>query len=121
MVDTPFRFAGKQKLWKYAGLGLERRQSGNGPVRLGVQRRCNRVLKNVLLGAAHSAAASKDNVFADQYQRWLDAKCSPLIARRNLARSLSTVMWGMWKIGIVFDPTIGGSGDFVGRIEVLFE
>jgi len=93
MVDTPFRFASKQKLWKYAGIGLERRQSGNGPVRLSVPRRCNRVLKNVLLGAAKSAAASKDNVFADQYQRWLDAKCSPRIARRNLARSLATTMW----------------------------
>lgn len=108
MVDTPFRFASKQKLWKYAGIGLERRQSGNGPVRLGVPKRCNRVLKNVLLGAAKSAAASKDNVLADQYQRWLDAKCSPRIARRNLARSLATVMWGMWKSGSVFDPTMIG-------------
>ena len=108
MVDTPFRFASKQKLWKYAGIGLERHQSGNGPVRLRVPRRCNRVLKNVLLGAAKSAAASKDNVFADQYQRWLDAKCSPRIARRNLARSQATVMWGMWKSGSVFDPTMIG-------------
>jgi len=107
MVDTPFRFASKQKLWKYAGIGLERRQSGNGPVRLSVPRRCNRVLKNVLLGAAKSAA-SKENVFADQYQRWLDDKCSPRIARRNLARSLATVMWGMWKSGSVFDPTMIG-------------
>jgi transposase len=108
MVDTPFRFASKQKLWKYAGIGLERHQSGNGPVRLRVPRRCNRVLKNVLLGAAKSAAASKDNVLADQYQRWLDAKCSPRIARRNLARSLATVMWGMWKSGSVFEPTMIG-------------
>jgi transposase len=103
-VDTPFRFASKQKLWKYAGIGLERSQSGNGPVLLRVPRRCNRVLKNVILGAAKSAAASKNNVFADQYQRWLDAKCSSRIARRNTARSLAAVMWGMWKSGSVFDP-----------------
>lgn len=91
MVDTPFRFATKQKLWKYAGIGLERRQSGNGPVRLSVPWRCNRILKNVILGAAKSA--SKENVFADQYERWLDADCSPRIARRNTARSLATTLW----------------------------
>jgi transposase len=108
MVDTPFRFASKQKLWKYAGIGLERRQSGKGPVRLAVPRRCNRVLKNVLLGAAKSAAASKNNGFADQYQRWLDAHCSPRVARRNLARSLATTMWGMWKSGSEFDPRMIG-------------
>jgi transposase len=115
VVDTPFRFASKQKLWKYAGIGLERGQSGNGPVRLTVPRRCNRVLltvprrcnrvlKCVVLGAAKSAAAAKNNVFADQYQRWRDEmNCSPRIARRNTARSLATTMWGMWKSGSVFD------------------
>ena len=103
MVDTPFRFAGKQKLWKYMGIGLERRQSGEGPARLTVPRRCNRILKNVILGAAKSAAASEGNVFADQYQRWREMNCSPRIARRNTARSLAAVMWGMWKSGSVFD------------------
>lgn len=106
MVDTPFRFATKQKLWKYMGIGLERRQSGEGPVRLTVPKRCNRVLKSVILGAAKSAAASKDNVFADQYQRWRDMNCSPRIARRNTARSLATTMWGMWKSGSVFDRRV---------------
>jgi len=104
MLDTPFRFVSKQKLWKYLGIGLERSQSGNGPVRLRVPRRCNRTLKGVILGAAKSAAASKNNVFADQYQRWLDANCSPRVARRNTARSLAAAMWGMWKSGSVFDP-----------------
>lgn len=110
IVDTPFRFASKQKLWKYAGIGLERRQSGKAPPRLTVPRRFNRVLKSVLLGAAKSAAASKHNVFADAYERWLDANCSPRVARRNLARSLAATMWGMWKSGSVFDPRmIGGA------------
>jgi transposase len=108
MLDTPFRFASKQKLWKYMGIGLERRQSGDGPARLTVPKRCNRVLKNVILGAAKSAAASKDNVFADAYQRWRDMNCSPRIARRNLARSLAAVMWGMWKSGSVFDRRMIG-------------
>jgi transposase len=104
VVDTPFRFKTKQKLWKYAGIGLERRQSGSGKAALRVPKRCNRALKNVLLGAAKSAAASRNNVFADQYERWLDGGCSPRIARRNTARSLACVMWGMWKSGSEFDP-----------------
>jgi transposase len=104
-VDTPFRFKSKEKLWKYVGIGLERRQSGEGSDRLRTPKRCSRPLKYVILGAAKSAIASKDNVFADQYQRWLNEGCSPWIARRNLARSLTTVMWGMWKSGSVFDPS----------------
>jgi transposase len=104
-VDTPFRFQSKQKLWKYLGIGLEGRQSGNGRVLLRSPRRCSKALKNVMLGAARSAIASKDNVFVQQYQRWIDEKgCSPLIARRNVARSQATVMWGMWKSGSEFDP-----------------
>ena len=104
-VDTPFRFKSKQKLWKYLGIGLERRQSGNGRDLLRSPRRCSKPLKNVILGAARSAIASRENVFAEQYQRWLNNGCSPWIARRNLARSLATVMWGMWKSGSVFDPS----------------
>jgi transposase len=106
IVDTPFRFKSKEKLWKYAGIGLERRKSGNGPTVLRVPSRCNRAMKSVLLGAAKSAAASKGNVFADQYERWIDGKCSPRIARRNTARSLATVMWGMWKSGSAFNPAL---------------
>jgi transposase len=103
-IDTPYRFKSKQKLWKYMGIGLEKRQSGKGRVQLRVPNRCSRVLKNVILGAAKSAVASKDNVFADLYERWLDDGCSPQIARRNVARSLAAVMWGMWKSGSAFDP-----------------
>ena len=106
IVDTPFRFKSKQKLWKYMGIGLEKRQSGNGRVRLSVPKRCNRILKSVILGAAKSAIASRKNIFADQYQRWLDADCSPRIAKRNVARSQAAVMWGMWKSGSGFDEQL---------------
>jgi transposase len=107
-VDTPFRFKTKQKLWKYIGIGLERRQSGKGHVTLRVPKRCSRVLKGAIIGAAKSAAAARNNVFADQHERWLNDGCSPRIARRNTARSLATVMWGMWKSGSEFDPNTVG-------------
>jgi transposase len=107
-VDTPFRFKSKEKLWKYMGIGLERRQSGSGRVVLHVPRRCSRPLKNVMLGAALSAIASGNNVFAEQHQRWKDNNCSPDVARRNVARSQAAVMWGMWKSGSEFDPQLVG-------------
>jgi transposase len=103
-VDTPWRFKSKQALWKYMGIGLERRHSGKGVERLGVPRRANFVLKDTILGAAKSAARSGDNPFADQHERWLAHGCSPRIARRNLARSLAGVMWGMWKSSSDYRP-----------------
>lgn len=110
IIDTPFRFKSKQALWKYCGIGLERRKSGNGPVLLRLPRRFNRPLKGALLGAAKSAATG-DNPFADQHRRWLDEGCSPRIARRNLARSLCAVMWGMCKSGNAYEPlAVGQAG-----------
>ena len=109
VIDTPFRFKSKQALWKYMGVGLERRKSGDGPLRLRVPLRCNRLLKNVILGAAKSAVASGGNPFADQYERHLGMNCSPRVARRNVARSMAAVMWGMWKGGSAYDPARVGA------------
>lgn len=103
-VDTPFRFKRKQALWRYLGIGLERRGSGEGPMLVRVSRDSNRVLKNVILGAALSAIASGRNPFAEQHWRWLKDGISPRNARRNVARSLAAVMWGMWKSGDDYRP-----------------
>jgi transposase len=103
-LDTPWRFRSKQALWKYVGIGLERRRSGNGPVRLGVVPHANRVLKGVLLGAAQRAIAAGGNPFAAQHRRWAQAGVAPANARRNVARSLAATLWGMWKNGSVYHP-----------------
>jgi transposase len=103
-VDTPWRFRSKSALCKYAGIGLERRHSGQGPVHLGVVQQANRVLKGVLLGAAKRAIALDDNPYAAQYQRWLREGIAPANARRNVARSLAATLWGMWKNGSVYHP-----------------
>lgn len=103
-VDTPWRFRSKSALWRYCGVGLERRHSGNAPVRTRLSKRGNRQLKNVLMGAAKSAIAQSDNPFADKFQSWMmeGGKISP--ARRNVARALATTLWGMWKTGTRYDP-----------------
>ena len=103
-LDTPWRFRSKQALWKYLGIGLMRQTSGNGPESLSVSRAVNRTLKSMILGAAKSAIRQGDNPFAEQHRRWMDHGLSPRNARRNVARSLAAVMWGMWKNGGVYDP-----------------
>ena len=65
-IDTPWRFPGKSALWRYCGLGLERRHSGAGPMNVRLSKQANRRLKNVLLGAAKSAIAQGDNPFRRQ-------------------------------------------------------
>jgi transposase len=102
-LDTPWRFASKEALWRYLGIGLERRGSG-GSMHVRVAQNANRLLKSAILGAAKSAAALDDNPFADQYRRWLENGLNPMNARRNVARSQAAVMWGMWKNGGVYRP-----------------
>jgi transposase len=103
-LDTPWRFKTKAKLWKYLGIGLERRHSGNGLEHLHVPKFCNRVLKSTILGAAKTAAAQGDNPFAEQHRRWIDTGLSLKVARRNVARSLSATLWGLWKNGSAYRP-----------------
>ena len=103
-LDTPWRFRSKSALWKYVGIGLERRHSGQGPVHLGVVAQANRVLKGVLLGAAKRAITLGDNPYAAQYQRWLRDGILPANARRNVARSLAATLRGMWKNGSIYHP-----------------
>jgi transposase len=69
IVDTPHRFATRNKLWTYCGLGLVRRASGqtSGPAHL--TRRGKRQLKNVVKGAALTAIQAGNNAFAAQYER----------------------------------------------------
>ena len=112
-LDTAYRFKSKQALWKYMGIGLVRARSGNGSEFVCVEKAANRVLKNAIVGAAESVilqrGRGKSNPFAEQFERWVGAGLSRKNARRNVARSLAGVMWGMWKNGGTYDP------DQVGR------
>jgi transposase len=103
-LDTPWRFRGTKALWKYLGIGLDRRHSGNGPEHLAVPKQTNRLLKSTILGAARSAIAQGENPFAGQYEGWLSRGLSAKMAKRNVARSLSATLWGLWKSGAVYHP-----------------
>jgi transposase len=103
-LDTPWRFKSKSALWKYLGIGLVRERSGEGREWVHVERACNHRLKSMILGAADTAIRQGDNPFARQHALWVKGGLSPRNARRNVARSMAAVMWGMWKNGGVYDP-----------------
>ena len=88
----------------HATIGLERRRSGNGPTRLAVPKYVNRLLKSTILGAAKSAVLQGENPYADLARRWTEQGLSPRLVRRNVARSLSATMWGLWKNGSEYRP-----------------
>jgi len=103
-LDSPWRFRSKAALWKYLGIGLQRRHSGKGPEHLGVPQHTHRLLKWTILGAALSAVVQGTNPFADLYRRWLQQGLSSKLARRNVARRLATTLWGLWKNGNAYNP-----------------
>jgi transposase len=105
-LDTPWRFKSKSALWKYVGIGLKREKSGEGLNILRVEQACNRLLRNVVIGAAQNAIQQKANVFAERYERWIKAGLSSRNARRNVARDQVTAVWGMWKSDKAFDASL---------------
>jgi transposase len=106
-LDTPARFLSKAALWRYSGIGLERRHSGQGPMRIRLSRTGNRRLKNAFLGAARSAVAGADNPFAEKYLYWTEQKgVHPATARRNVARALASTLWSLWKTGSRYDQAL---------------
>jgi transposase len=104
LIDTPERFAKKSKLWKYCGLGLEKRKSGKRPARLGVCKEGNRLLKGLLIGAAKSIIPG-ESPYAEHYRALLQQGLHPNTARRHLARQLATTLWTLWKKGTRYDPS----------------
>ena len=110
-VDIPWRFASKQALWRYLGIGLERRHSGSAAVQVGVPSAVTvcRPLKAMILGAAKSAIIG-DNPFAERYKEWRYAGLSSRNAGRNVARRQAATLWGMFKNGGVYQPAWVGLG-----------
>jgi transposase len=107
-LDTPWRFKSKSALWKYVGIGLHRKKSGEGLDIICVEQACSHLLRNVVIGGAQSAIEAKENVFARGYARWIRSGLSARNARRNVARQQVTAIWAMWKSDKAFDASLLG-------------
>jgi len=104
LVDTPHRFATRSKLWSYCGIGLARRESGqqSGPAHL--TERYNRLLKDVIKGAALSAIQLGDNPFAAKYKRQRAEGMSAEKAWLAVSRSMLSTLWAIWLTGAEYQP-----------------
>jgi transposase len=99
IVETPHRFPAKKELWSYAGLGVSRPGSAGKSARGNASKEGNRLLKKVLMQAAHNAAKT-DSRFGRRYRELKHKGHS--IAQRSIARAILATMYGMWKTGELY-------------------
>lgn len=106
LIDTPFRFPTKRKLWTYSGLGLTDKGSGGKKMPTHLNKSCNRLLKGTIKRAVESALQARDNAFKAQYQRLIyDKGILPHRATLTVARSMLATIYAMWKHGTAYvDP-----------------
>ena len=99
VIDDPWRFATKRKLWRYAGLGVRRASSGNSKtIREGGAHTGNRLLKYGIMQAAH-AAIKGHNRFARHYRQMIAAGIDRAMAKKTVARNILATVWAIWKNG----------------------
>lgn len=107
IIETPYRFAHKKKLWMYAGIGLAERKSGEKVYSRKLTRQYNRQLKNAVKQATEAAISAKDNQFRRQYlSLTIEKGIASHKAKLTVARSLLAALYGMWKKGEAYDPDI---------------
>src|ERR1700694_1735731 len=115
ILQTPHRFRTKRQLWSFSGVGIETHSSADyrsvdGRLQRtkkqisirGLNRNCNRDLKNLFKGAA-IVASSKPGPFQEFYNALLTKGIRPEMARLTLARKIATIALIVWKRGASFD------------------
>jgi transposase len=106
IIDTPERFHTKGRLWAYCGIGIVKSQSDQmqGPEHL--NRNGNRLLKDMIKGAAQSAIRVDGSSFAKQYHAYVARRHKPELASLTVARSIACTLWAMWRKDQPYrDPT----------------
>lgn len=101
VIVTPERFSRKNKLWSYAGLANIHRESGETVSREGASNEGNKVLKWVVTQHYRSAVQASwgDGPcrFARKSARLRQKGVDRAAARRNLCRTLLSVVRGVWR------------------------
>ena len=101
LIGTPHRFSRKNKLWRYSGLGRKVHVSDEKVYADAASKSGNRLLKWVVI--QHFMAAvertRKDNVFKRRYERLCREEHADQVARRQVCRSLLSVVRAVWMKG----------------------
>jgi len=114
-VDTPHRFRTKRQFWSYVGLAVVTHMSSEYEMKAGkvvrrrkpvatrgLNRNCNRRLKEVFISAATGGAGDKHyKAYVERLKR--DGMREEM-TRLTLARKLAAVALILWKKGKEFDP-----------------
>jgi transposase len=114
-VDTPHRFRTKRQLWSYSGFGVVTHMSSEYEIKesqvvrsrkpiatRGLNRNCNRRLKEVFMGAATGGSQTEPY---RTYLQGLQARgMRKEMARITLARKIAAIALRIWKKGEMFDP-----------------
>ena len=114
-VDTPHRFRTKRQLWSYIGLAVVTHMSSEYVMReghvvrsrkpiatRGLNRNCNRRLKDVFIGAA--TGGSQTEPYRTYLEGLIKKGMRAEMARLTLARKLAAIVLRIWKKGETFDP-----------------
>jgi transposase len=114
-VDTPHRFRTRHQLWSYSGLAVVTHMSSEYEIKegrvvrsrkpmatRGLNRNCNRRLKQVFISAATGGSQTEPY---RSYLQGLEKKgIRKEMARLTLARKIAAVALRIWKKGETFDP-----------------
>jgi transposase len=107
ILETPYRFANKRKVWMYAGLGIMKRSSGGKLYTEKLTTDYNRLLKYTVKQAAGAAIRdTHSNPFRRKYLDMTLSGIAPHRARLTIARDMLATMWAMWKKGEKYNPEI---------------
>jgi transposase len=114
-VDTPYRFRTKRQLWAYSGLAIVTYMSSEYEIKSGrvvrsrkpvatrgLNRNCNRRLKDLFIGAA--VAGSRSEPYRSYVEGLQQKGIRADMARLTLARKIAAVALRVWKKGETFDP-----------------
>jgi transposase len=114
-VDTPHRFRTRQQLWSYSGLAVVTHMSSEYEIKQGrvvrsrkpiatrgLNRNCNRRLKEVFIGAA--TGGSQTEPYRSYLEKLKQTGMRAEMARLTLARKIAAIALRIWKKGETFDP-----------------
>ena len=107
-VQTPHRFATKQRLWTYCKLGIRERSSAGKPL---AYKRLDRSGAGVLKDLSYrcwltSQQVPTPNEISLFYEASLQRTQNPTHARLNTQRKALAVLWTIWKNDVDYNPTL---------------
>lgn len=113
-IDNPHRFRTRHQLWSYSGLAVVTHMSSEYEIKAGhvvrkqkpvatrgLNRNCNRRMKEVWIGAA--TGGSQREPYRSYLQSLQDRGIRKEMARLTLARKIAAIALSIWKKGETFD------------------